>query len=340
LQPGSSYCAILLRRFAGLIALVAVFCAGCARAPEDSPPRAEVRVGRLICGGHLPLAVVERRFQSQLTTFRLTTVQNHDWNSLVEDLETGELAGTFILSPLALELIRDGLAAKIVLLADRNGNGFVLSNELESIEALGGRRSIIAVPHIYSQHHVLLHELLEQHGVTRADVTAVGMAPRDMINALRRREIDGFVVGEPEATRSVRLGVGWLAAVSPQIWRDHMDHVFLATDRFIAEHPDELQELVSALVRGGQFIEENPTEAAVLAQDYTGSEAAIFEEVLTTPGRIGYGDMLPVEDDIRLISQRLVQMGLWKSAPEDASVFIDTRFVRKALAQRSEARLD
>jgi len=33
--------------------------------------KAEVNIGRLICGGHLSLAVVEHKFQDDLSTFQL-----------------------------------------------------------------------------------------------------------------------------------------------------------------------------------------------------------------------------------------------------------------------------
>ena len=72
---------------------------------NDKP---EVSIGRLICGGHLPLAVVEKKYQDDLTTFRLKTIQNHDWNEVMKDLKAGMLSGTFILSPLAMKMIRDG----------------------------------------------------------------------------------------------------------------------------------------------------------------------------------------------------------------------------------------
>ncbi len=298
----------------------------------------EVNIGRLICGGHLPLAVVENMYQNDLKTFRLKTIQNHDWNDVVNDLKSGKLDGTFILSPLAMEMIRDGLAAKIVLKADRNGNGFVLSERIKSIASLKNMKSIIAVPHIYSQHHVLLHMVLKQNNVPKEDVTIVGMPPRDMINSLRRAEIDGFVVGEPEANKSITLKVGWMAAISPQIWKDHLDHVFLATDRFIEEHPEQLQELITNLVRAGQFIEANPREAAVMGEDYTGSSAAVFEQVLTTPPDwMDYTDMIPSKKDIMAMSEKLVDMGLWKKIPEDLIRFTDIRFAKQVTKQIEQA---
>ena len=291
-----------------------------------------VNIGRLICGGHLPLAIVEKKFQNELKTFRLNTIQNHDWNDVIQDMKSGKLAGTFILSPLAMNLIHEGFPGKIVLMADRNGNGFILSKKFKSIEDLKNHKTIIAVPHIYSQHNVLLHTVLEQHGVPKDNVKVLGMPPRDMVHSLRSGEIDGFVVGEPEGNRSISLDIGWMAAISPQIWKDHMDHVFLASDKFINEEPEKLQELINQIVRGGEFIENNPHEAAVMGEDYTGAAAAVFEEVLSTPEDwITYTNMIASEDDMLAMATKLVEMKLWSEVPDNlSSQYFDMHFVVKA----------
>jgi len=307
----------------------------CDSSPESArleSKREVVNIGRLICGGHLPLAVVEKKFQDQLKTFQLHTVQNHDWNDVIADMTSGKLAGTFILSPLAMNLIHEGFPGKIVLMADRNGNGFVLSDKIKSIDELKSLQSIIAVPHTYSQHHVLLHTILKQHDIPTENVTVLGMPPRDMINSLRNGEIDGFVVGEPEGNRAISLEIGWMAAISPQIWKDHMDHVFLASDTFINEQPEKLQELINQLVRSAEFIEQNPHEAAVMGEDYTGAQASVFEKVLTTPPDwITYTNMVVNEEDMHTMAQKLVDMQLWPAVPDDINPgYFDMRFAVKA----------
>lgn len=291
-----------------------------------------VNIGRLICGGHLPLAIVEKKYQDQLKTFKLHTIQNHDWNDVIADMKSGKMAGTFILSPLAMNMIHKGFPGKIVLMADRNGNGFVLSNKFKSIGALKDYKTIIAVPHIFSQHHVLLHAVLKQNAVPKGNVKVLQMPPRDMINSLRNGEIDGFIVGEPEGQKSISLGVGWMAAISPQIWKNHMDHVFLVSDAFIKEQPERLQELINQLVRSGEFIENNPHEAAVMGEDYTGSVAAIFEKVLTTPPDwISYTNMVASDNDMTTMAEKLVEMKLWPKLPDNiTSGYFDMRFVNKA----------
>jgi len=313
-----------------LIVLISLLTA-CSSGETVDPSKPEVKIGRLICGGHLPLAIVENKFQNDLTSFRLKTVQNHDWNDVVNDMKSGKLAGTFILSPLAMNMIRDGLPAKIVLMADRNGNGFVLSTKYKSIAEVKGQKTVMAVPHLYSQHHVLLYLALQQHGVPYSDVKVVGMAPRDMINSMQRGEIDGFVVGEPEGNKAVSLGVGWMALISPKIWKDHMDHVFLASTAFIEQHPEQVQELISALKKGGAFIEGNPHAAAVMGEDYTGSSAAVFEQVLSDPPDwIDYTDMIPSDGRVRAMAEVMVEMGLWEDIPDNLPDYTDQRFILQA----------
>ncbi len=300
-------------------------------------PKSEVRIGRVICGGHLSLAIVEKKFQKELGSFTVNAVQYHDWKVVVKEMLAGNLSGTFILSPLAMDLIKNGFPGKIVLMGDRNGNGFVLSEEIGSIESLKGRKSIIAVPHIYSQHNVLLHLALKNNGISEESISTVGMPPRDMINALRRGEIDGFVVGEPEANKSIKLGVGRMAAISPEIWKGHMDHVFLVTDKFMSEEPEKARMLVAALLKAGRFIESNPSEAAIIGQDYTGSSANVFEEVLTTPPDwIDYSDMHPTVRDFDEFSSVLVEMGLWDEMPADTSIFFDGRFLKNTTVSSVE----
>jgi len=320
-----------------VIFIVSLLIPACSSGKNDAvvQSRPEVNIGRLICGGHLSLAIVENRYQNDLTTFRLKTIQNHDWNDVVNDMKSGKLAGTFILSPLAMKMIREGVPAKIVMMADRNGNGFVLSKKYKSIAELKGHKAVIAVPHIYSQHHVLLYLALKQHGVPYGDVKVVGMPPRDMITSLKRGEIDGFVVGEPEGNKSVSLGVGWMASISPEIWKDHLDHVFLVSNTFINDHPNQVQELVTALKKGGIFIENNPHEAAMMSENYTGSSAAIFEKVLTDPPDwIDFSDMIPTDARIRAMADVMVEMGLWEDVPEDLVQYTDQRFILRASGQQ------
>ena len=142
------------------------------------------------------------------------------------------------------------------------------------------------------------------------------------------------VVGEPEAYKAVSQDVGWLAGISPGIWKNHMDHVLLVTNTFIEEHPDQLQELINQLVRGSKYIEAHPHEAALMGEDYTGSSAAVFEQVLTDPPDwISFNDYQVRLKDLEMMVGHMVEMGLLTSVPDDLdTAYTDMRFVRKTLS--------
>ncbi|MFQ5503107.1 MAG: hypothetical protein ACE5EQ_12560, partial [Phycisphaerae bacterium] len=59
---------------------------------------------------------------------------------------------------------------------------------------------------------------------------------------------------------------------------------------------------------------------------------AVFERVLTSPPDwIDFSNMVPSTDDIRALSTRMVKMELWKDMPDDLEMFVDRRFVKKAM---------
>lgn len=295
---------------------------------EEDVVKRNLKISRVICGGHLSLAIVENLYKDEFEGFTFETVQFHDWLVLLEALRNEEVDGSFMLSPLAMHARKSGIPIKVVLMADRNGNGMIVNEKIYTVNDLKGK--IIATPADYSQHNVLLYKYLTDNGIKYSDIIHVAMPPRDMIVSLRRGEIDGFVVGEPEANKARFLYADKLFAISPDIWPNHLDHVFVIREKIIKKNPEFVQKLISALVKGGQFIEANPQEAAKIGEAYTGSNAAIFEEVLTSPPDwISFDDMIPKKEDFQKMQEYLIKMGLFDNEM-NIDELIEDRFVKKA----------
>ena len=71
-----------------------------------------------------------------------------------------------------------------------------------------------------------------------------------------------------------------------------------------------------------------------MGEDYTGSNAAVFETVLTNPPNwIDYSDMVPSDDRVRAMANMMVEMQLWKSIPPDLQNYTDQRFILNASNQ-------
>ena len=71
-----------------------------------------VNIGLLICGGHLPLAIVRKKYRDQIKTFNLQTILNYDWNEVIADIKSGKMDRALFLSLLAMNLIHDNTSGE------------------------------------------------------------------------------------------------------------------------------------------------------------------------------------------------------------------------------------
>ena len=55
-----------------------------------------------------------------------------------------------------------------------------------------------------------------------------------------------------------------------------------------------------------------------MGEDYTGSSASVFEQVLTTPSNwISYTNMQVNKKDMNSMAEKLVEMNLWTQIPDN-----------------------
>ena len=72
-----------------------------------------------------------------------------------------------------------------------------------------------------------------------------------------------------------------------------------------------------------------------MGEDYTGSRAQVFEQVLTDPPNlIDYSDIVPSAKDLEEMAAVMVEMGLWKDVPKDLTLFTDLSFVKQAIGSK------
>ena len=287
-------------------------------------------IGFLNLTGHLPLGVLVNNDDYQLLPFKINPIQKFDWHELEDVMKSGELDGTFILWPQAMELIQKGFPGKIVLVANRSGNRVVLSDKIKTISDLNNHQYIIAVPHIYSQHHILLNIFLGQHGILKDNIQLVEMPPIDMPHYLNNGAIDGFVAGQPIGNNTIKDNLGWLAATSEQLWSGHIDHVFLVSNTFIQTHPDELHKLINQLVSSGKLIDSSPKKAKGIAQ--TGNYIWELSNLTAQKNWITFDNMVASEAEMVSMAQHLIDMQLWSDVPHDLSLnYFDMSFAHKAV---------
>jgi two-component system, oxyanion-binding sensor len=141
----------------------------------------------------------------------------------------------------------------------------------------------LAVVFPYSTHNYLLRDWLSRAGIDPdRDVRLTVAPPSRMTELLTSGVVEGFCVTEPWGAAAVATGAGITAVRASQLWPRTPDKVLAVTETWAAAHPDVLQALLRALLRGAAWAEANRAElAAILAQPrYVGAPAAVIERSL------------------------------------------------------------
>lgn len=300
--------------------------------------KAKLKIGHLNITDHLILGITKDRYDKKIETFDyldLETVPLMGWPDMMNRLES-DLDGAFILAPSAMDLYKSGLPIRMVLLGHKTGSVFIKrhGSGIEKIQDFKGQTIII--PFQMSVHHMLVHQLLTEGGLTPGkDVMFETLAPSDMPMALEYGEEDnlgGFIVAEPFGSVSIKAGHGEVFSLSKDLWPKHPCCVFVAKENVIEKYPDALQELVNSLVNAGQLAENNPAEAAETGAVFLGQDKELIKSILTEPpDRIMTNELMPIHEDFEKMQNYMMdKMGILK-AKIDLEKFIDTRFAKEAL---------
>jgi ABC-type nitrate/sulfonate/bicarbonate transport system substrate-binding protein len=132
------------------------------------------------------------------------------------------------------------------------------------ITDLKGKR--IAVGTIGDTQDTLITMLVEREGLAARDVTRVAMPSRSAMStilALKTGAVSAAVVNAEESLLGEKEGLRTLAFVGDLFAYPFQG--FLATDKMIAERPNDIKRWLRAMVKALMFIRERPEEAADIA---------------------------------------------------------------------------
>jgi nitrate/nitrite transport system substrate-binding protein len=141
----------------------------------------------------------------------------------------------------------------------------------------------ILLAHVFdcSTHHYLLREWLSSGGVQfDQPLRMCVLPPPQMVRQLTNGYIDGFCAGEPWNTLAELQGCGRILTPTTNIVPKHPEKVFAVTRRWLAEHSQEAERAVRALMRAGDFCGEEGNRSKLIEILGRPQYLAIDEEVL------------------------------------------------------------
>jgi NitT/TauT family transport system substrate-binding protein len=136
--------------------------------------------------------------------------------------------------------------------------------DIQKISDLKGKR--ISVGTIGDTQDTLITMLVEREGLSARDVTRIAMPARNTANtilSLKTGAYSATVVNADESLLGEREGLRTLAFVGDLF--PYPFQGFVATDKMIAERPNDIKRWLRAMSRALMFIRDKPEEAADIA---------------------------------------------------------------------------
>ena len=190
-----------------------------------------------------------------------------------------------------------GVGLKIVSGTHLYGYGLVVNPEkVKDVQDLSAPDIRLGCNREGSPPAALLHRLVEAHDLDPGIIDRTRrMPPSKLLLSLVSGQIDAAFM--PEQFPSMAETAGFKELVSArELWPEMQGSVLVVTDRFLKAHPEAVGKLVSLTVRGIDYINAHPEDAAVIvAEELNATGGDIFpaditgnpEAVTITPEIIG-----------------------------------------------------
>jgi len=269
---------------------------------------ASVRIGYLLGDLHqLPFFVAQERGFFKDEGINVQVVGPFDAGPAEMDaLAANQLDIGFVgVSPAILAAARK-IELSVIAGVNLEGSALATANSINSIADLKAKK--VATPAPGSMQYILMGMLLSQNKMSLNDLELFPgtVKPPDMAQALQTGRIDGYFVWEPYISKSVVSGAGKVLVESKDIWAGHPCCVIVTRNDFAANNDGVVSGVVRAHRKAVQFIEDNPSEAKVIAQKWTKLDEAVINAAFN---RVKYTYTIN-KDDVKKFVQEIINLGV------------------------------
>src|ERR1700743_3516838 len=215
-----------------------------------------------------------------------------------EALISNRVQAAFVVAPLAIALVSQGVPIKVVYLGHRYGSAVVVRKDgpIKTFADMRGRT--IAIPSRFSDERLLVFRAMKVWGIKPSEVKMVEMAPPDVSGALAAHAIDAFVMGEPFPSQAELGGFGRVLFQAREYWPDYMSCILVVRQDLIDKRPETVQVLVDGIARSGLWLDKSKPHRE-MAADFVGrfyynQKPALLRWALTKPmDRVTYSTLAP-----------------------------------------------
>jgi ABC-type nitrate/sulfonate/bicarbonate transport system substrate-binding protein len=193
---------------------------------------------------------------------------------------------------------------------------------INKVADLKGKR--ITVSTVGSLTDWVVRETSRQQGWGNDGIIVTPLGTNEaQVAAMRARETDGLAVDPAGAYLLEEKGAGKIILRFSTVAPDFINHVTYATNKMIAEHPDQLKAFLAAWFETVAFMKANKDEAVKLA-------APVMHQSLEITAR-DYDDTMPTFSDtgkfeakpLAVLARSFVQMGALPAEPDMSKLYTE-----------------
>jgi NitT/TauT family transport system substrate-binding protein len=241
-----------------------------------------------------------------------------------------------------------GRALHVVAGAASGGASFVVRADSGIARAADLNGRTIATPQLGNTQDIALRTYLSGHGLSPTDkggrVRITPIANADILNLMRRGEIDGAWVPEPWVTRLLGEADCRLHIDERTLWPEgrFTTALLVASQTFLGEHPELLLQFLQAHVEITGWIRANPREAVEQVNAEVGRLLGKPLPVHVAGDAFSRLEVTydPVQSSLLRSAGRAFDLGFLGSRRPDMEGFVDLRLLNEVLAGKGLAQLD
>jgi NitT/TauT family transport system substrate-binding protein len=227
-----------------------------------------------------------------------------------------------------------GVTSKMVLGLDESAgaDGILTVEDVTTVADFKGKT--IAVQPGFVNHFFLLY-ILDDHGLSSADVEVKPMDPDKASAAFVAGDVDIAVTWEPHLSQVQDFRSDGKTFLTSSDYQGLIVDILAFNADFIDQNPDEVAAFVDAWYEAMEFLEANPDEAHEIIGGVMDLDPAEVADILTGVKFLGQEDNLQYHDrnqavnvfSIASTASRIWQAEGFIDTPVDTDNLIDTRFL-------------
>ena len=255
----------------------------------DGPEVTALRFGMIALTDCSPIVIAHEKGLFKKYGIESTVVKGASWAAIRDSLSNGDIHATHMLlgMPIASTLGLLGSPKKpmvIPWLLNRNGQAITLTAGLKgkvgadpkalkpfvAAAKAAGTPMSFAMTFPPGTHAMWLRYWLGAGGIhPDKDVSLITVPPAQMLTNMKLGKMDGFCVGEPWNARAIADGIGFTAASTQELWKDHPEKACAFTEEFADKNPKTVRAVLKALHEASVWLDDlshRPEQAQIVSK--------------------------------------------------------------------------